>query len=178
MNKWLWILLLAFFAVILLACKTERSESTPFESVAPVAQQIATNIQTAQEKLAAGQVSEGAGLLLDSVLLARPRASWPAGFEEQLETAQEQFQASEFKDAVGSTTKALELFKASVSATEELGKPEAEEAENAQPKETPAGVAGAVQKNLASAAEKFKAGDADGGIILILEALTVFAPKN
>jgi hypothetical protein len=178
MNKCLWVLLLAFFVVILLACKTENSEPTPFESVAPVAQQIATNILTAQEKLAAGQVSEGAGLLLDAVLLAGPGASWPVGFEEKLETAREQFQASEFKDAVGSITEALELFKASAGAAEELGKPDAEETENAQPEETPAGVAGAVQKNLATAVEKFKAGDADGGIILILEALTVFAPKN
>lgn len=177
MKKW-WLIPILILFVILIACKAKKSGETAEEVIDSIAQQIATNIQSAQEELASGNVSEGAGLLLDAVLLTRSSERWPEGFEEKLADAKKQFQGSNLKDGVGSITEALELFKANTELLEELDKQKPKQTGEAQTEEAPARIAEFIKNNLNSALEKFKEGDADRGVILILEALTIFAPKN
>jgi hypothetical protein len=172
MKKWLWIpiLVILFF---LLCCQgqdkdepTEIAEESGDEGVAAVAQTIATNLDLAVENLEKGQVGEGAGLLLDSVLLVKPHDHWPEGFGDNISSAKDNFTKGNFVDAVGYVTGALDLIKQPEKTAQSTGGGEI------------APLAAVMKGKIAEAKEEFIKGNADGGVVSILEALQLFAPRT
>ncbi len=172
MKKWLWIPILVILFFLLCCRGKDKAEQTEMagksggEEIAAVAQTIANNLDLAVESLEKGQIGEGAGLLLDSILLVKPHDQWPEGFVDSVSSAKDNFTTGNFSDAVGDVNNALDLIK------------QREEVE--QPKESGeiAPLAAVMKEKIAEAKEGFKQGDADGGVISILEALQLFAPQT
>jgi hypothetical protein len=112
------------------------------------------------------QVGAGAGLLLDSVLLVKLHDQWPEGFQGIISTAKEHFAAGNFPDAVGYVSKALGLIK----------QPEDKEQSTESGEIAP--VAVIMKGKIKEAKEEFKKGNVNQGVISILEALQLFAPRT
>jgi hypothetical protein len=172
MKKWVWLPILVLLLFLFCCQKQEEAEQTEVktvsekEGVTPIAQTIRNKLDFAVDNLEKGQVSEGAELLLDSVLLVKPLDSWPEGFAEGLSSAKEGFAAGNYSEAVGLVTNALNLIKQ----PEEIEKP-AESGEIAP-------VAGILKRKIEEAREAFQKGNTDQGVISILEALQLFAPRT
>ncbi len=184
MKKWLIIPILILLFIIF-ACKKSREQAEMRaaktdqqlqEQIAPIAQEVASNLDSAIKAFQAGNAADGATKLLETVLLIRPRESWPEGFESAVSQAKEKFQAGQFSAGVGLVSDALALIREPAEAEEEKGEAVGEEVEP-QEKE-PAPVAEAVRNKILAAGEEFKEGNGDTGIILLLEALELLAPKK
>jgi hypothetical protein len=172
MKKWLWvpILVILFF---LFCCKNQDKAGqekvvteSGSEGIASIAQKVESNLDLAVENLAQGQVGGGANLLLDSVLLVKPHDQWPVGFADNVSTAKEHFASGNFPDAVGCVSKALDLIK-----PPEDTEPSAESGEMAS-------IAALMRGKISEAKVEFEKGNADKGVISILEALQLLAPKT
>lgn len=172
MKKWLWIPILVILLFMFCCQKQDKAEQTGVatesggEKVAAIAQTIENNLDLAVENLEKGQVGDGAGLLLDSVLLVKPHGQWPEGFADNISTAKEHFAAGNFLDAVGSVSEALDL----------ITQPEDNEQSTESGEITP--IAAIMKGKITEAKEEFKKGNADQGVISILEALQLFAPRT
>jgi hypothetical protein len=172
MKKWLLIPILVILFFLLCCQSQEKAEETEVveESgsgrIAAIAQTIANNLDLAVENLEKGQIGEGAGLLLDSVLLAKPNDMWPEGFSDNISTAKENFVTGNFSDAVGNVTKALNLIK------------QPEDAEQSAESGEMAPLAEIMKGKIEESKEQFKKGNPDGGVISILEALQLFALRT
>ena len=172
MKKWLWVPILVILIFLFCCKKQDRAEQivdeteSGGEGITPIAQTIGNNLDMAIENLEKGQLSEGADILLDSVLLVKPLDQWPEGFVGNVSSAKEHFTRGNFSDAVGYVSEALNLIK----------KP----ADSEQSKEGGeiAPVAAAMKEKIAEAKEEFNEGNGDQGVISILEALQLFAPKK
>jgi hypothetical protein len=183
MKKWLIISILILLFVIL-ACK-KRGEQVEMRAVktgmplqeqkAPIAQEVANNLDFAIKEFHAGNAADGAAKLLDTVFLVKPRESWPEGFETALSQAKEKFQAGEFSAGVGLVSDALVLIRQPVEAEEEKGEAAGEDIEPQEKEPSP--VAEAVRNKILAAGEEFKEGNGDKGVILLLEALELLGPK-
>ena len=172
MKKWLWIpiLVILFF---LYCCQgqekvehADTSTESGGETITEVARSIGRNLDSSVESLERGQVAEGVGLLLDSVLLVKPRDQWPEGFAENIASAKEHFTAGSYSHAVGDVTKALDLIK------------QTEDTELSPEGGEIAPVAAVIKEKITEAKEEFTKGNVDRGVITILEALQLFAPKS
>ena len=172
MKKWLWAPILVILIFLFCCQKQEKAEQTDLGTesevmgIAVIAQTIGNNLDLAVASLEKGQLGEGTGLLLDSVLLVKPQDSWPEGFVKYVSSAKEQFAAGIFADAVGNVTEALHLVKQS----SDIEQPT--ESENIAP------LAEIVKWKISEAKEAFQKGNGDLGVISILEALQLFAPKS
>ncbi len=172
MKKWLWIPILVILFFLYCCQKQEKVDQSDMasgsegEKTAAIALTIGNNLDLAEENLVKGQVSEGAGLLLDSVLLAKPREQWPKGFVANVSSAKEQFAAGNVSGAVENVTMALDL----VGLPEEIGL----STENGEV----APLAAVMKGKIEEAREEFKKGNVDRGVISILQALQLFAPKT
>lgn len=172
MKKWLWIPILVILLFMFCCQKQDKAKQTGVatesggEEVAAIAQTIENNLDLAVENLEKGQVGDGAGLLLDSVLLVKPHGQWPEGFADNISTAKEHFAAGNFLDAVGSVSEALDL----------ITQPEDNEQSTESGEITP--IAAIMKGKITEAKEEFKKGNADQGVISILEALQLFAPRT
>ena len=172
MKKWLWIPILVILFFLLCCQNQEKAEETEIVKqsagggVAAIAQTIANKLDLAVENLEKGQVSEGAVLLLDSVLLAKPRDQWPEGFTDNILSAKENFKTGNLSDAVGDVTDSLDL----IQQPEETEQP-AEGGEIAP-------IAAVMKGKITEAKEEFKKGNVDGGVASILEALQLFSPRT
>jgi hypothetical protein len=183
MKKWL-IIPIIILLLIIFACKKQseqaglRAEKTDKQlqaQNAPIAQEVATNLDTAIKAFQAGNTAGGAAKLLDTVLLVKPRESWPEGFASAISQAKEKFQAGQFSEGVGFVSDALALIRPPVEAEEEKGELAGEDI---KPRERePAPVAEAVRNKILAAGEEFKEGNGDEGVILLLEALELLGPK-
>ena len=172
MKKWLWVPILVILIFLFCCKKQDRAEQivdeteSGGEGITPIAQTIGNNLDMAIENLEKGQLSEGADILLDSVLLVKPLDQWPEGFVGNVSSAKEHFTRGNFSDAVGYVSEALNLIK----------KP----ADSEQSKEGGeiAPVAAAMKGKIAEAKEEFNKGNGDQGVISILEALQLFGPRT
>ena len=183
MKKWLIIPILILLFIIF-ACKkpgeqaemrAAKTDKQIQEKIAPIAQEVANNLDSALKAFQAGNAAEGAARLLDAVLLVKPRETWPEGFENAISQAKEKFQAGQFSAGVGLVSDALALIKPPVQAEEEK---EEVAGEDIEPQERePAPVAEAVRNKILAAGEEFKEGNGDEGVILLLEALELLGPK-
>ena len=184
MKKWLIIpILILLFIIFACEKQVEQAEmraAKPDEQrqaqIAPIAQQVANNLDSALKSFQAGNAADGAAKLLDTVLLVNPRESWPEGFENAISTAREKFQAGQFSAGVGFVSDALALIRPPAEAEEEKGEAVGEEVEPQERK--PAPVAEAVRNKILAAGEEFKEGNGDEGVILLLEALELLGPKK
>lgn len=172
MKKWLWVPILVILFFLYCCQQQEKAEQAGVETesggeaVAAIAQTIQNNLDSAVESLEQGQIAKGAGLLLDSVLLVRPQDQWPEGFADNIASAKEHFTAGSYPDAVGDVTKALDLIK------------QTEDTELSSEGGEIAPVAAVIKGKIAEAKKAFTQGNADLGVITILEALQLFAPRN
>lgn len=180
MKKWLWIPILIVL-IILLSCQkkqepvsVEKPEDT--EKIYPVAQEVDNKISSAVTNLAEGKVAEGAQLLLDAVLLTKPSEHMPEGFEEKILMAKDQFQSGDMGNALESISDALQLIK--LPAELEAEKKEPKEAEQVPESEEVPPIAELIRDKILAAREQFKEGKADKGVVLILESLLLFGPRQ
>lgn len=171
MKKWLWVPILVILLFLFCCQKQDRAEQTVVETesggegIAAIAQTVETNLDMAIENLEKGQLSEGTGILLDSVLLVKPLDQWPEGFVDNVSTAKEHFAGGNFPDAVGYVSKALNLIKQPVDTDRSTESSEI------------APVAAIMKGKIAKAKEEFNKGNVDQGVFTILEALQLFAPR-
>lgn len=172
MKKWLWIPILVILLFLFCCQKQDKAEQIGVatesggEGIAAIAQTIENNLDLAVENLEKGQVGAGAGLLLDSVLLVKPHDQWPEGFSGHISSAKEHFTAGNFPDAVGSVSEALDL----------ITQPDDTEQSTESGEITP--VAAIMKGKITEAKEEFKKGNANQGVISILETLQLFAPRT
>jgi hypothetical protein len=187
MKKWIWISIFILL-IFLLFCQKQTKEEPAnpekpqnVEKIAPIAQEIDKKASLAISNLAEGKVDEGASLLLDAVLLSRPSGSWPGHFENSILKAKEQFKEGNIQKGVVFISDALQLMKPSIDMPKEKTEEEFKDAEKMQKRDEPsqtAPIAKLIRDKISAAREEFKDGNADKGIILILEALQLFSPRS
>jgi len=180
MKKLVWIPILILLIVIFLACQKQNNEQleslekTQDEEVFPVAQEVEKKLLSAMDQLANGRVAEGAGLLLDVVLLTKPGEYMPEEFENRILSAKSQFLSGNYKNAVELVSESLLLIKPAQDTPGDKENPA--NAEQAPKKEKAFPVAEKIKNYILSAMDKFKEGNVKQGVILILEALLLFSP--
>jgi len=182
MKNWIWIAVL-ILVIILFSCQkkqepAEVEKSQEEEKIFPVAQEVENKISSAVANLEEGKVVEGAQLLLDAVLLTKPGEYMPEGFEGKILMAKDQFQSGNMGDALESISDALQLIKPPSDTTGQEDTEEPKEAEQVQKREVVAPVAELVRNKILAASEQFKEGNANQGVILILESLLFLGPRT
>ena len=187
MKKWILIAILILMIILLSCQKQKEGEQTVFEKAKgkeesyPIAGKIKTNLLTALDQLEKGNIDKGAELLLDAVLLTRPSENMPVGFENKILAVKVQFQQRNYAEAVELISEALLIFKTSADLPGEKDKEERTDIEQIQKKEEPsqiAPIAELMRSKILSAIDEFKKGNADKGVIFILESLQLFGPKT
>jgi len=186
MKKWILIAILILI-IILLSCQKQKVEKPTVlekakgkEEPYPIAEKIGSNLLTALDQLEKGNIDKGAELLLDAVLLTRPSENMPQGFENKILASKDKFQQRNYADAVGLISEALLIFKTSADLPGEKDKEEKTDIEQAQKNDESsqiAPIAELMRSKILSAIDEFKKGNADKGVIFILESLQLFGPK-
>ena len=187
MKKWMLIAILILI-IILLSCQKQNTEEPAVlekangkEDSYPIAAEIGINLLTALNKLEKGNIDKGAELLLDAVLLTRPSENMPEGFENKILAVKVQFQQRNYDEAVELISGALLIFKTSADLPGEKDKEEGTDIEQTQKKKEPfqiAPIAELMRSKILSAMNEFKKGNADKGVIFILESFQLFGPKT
>ena len=187
MKKWILIAILILIIILLSCQKQKEGEQTVLEKAKgkeesyPIAEKIRTNLLTALDQLEKGNIDKGAELLLDAVLLTRPSENMPAGFENKILAAKVQSQQKNYAEAVELISEALLIFKTSADLPGEKDEEERTDIEQAQKKEEAhqiAPIAELMRSKILSAMDEFKKGNADKGVIFILESLQLFGSKT
>jgi hypothetical protein len=187
MKKWMLIAILILIIVLLSCQKQKETEQTVLEKAKgkeesyPIAEKINTNLLAALGQLEIGNVDKGTEMLLDAVLLTRPSENMPQGFENKILAAKARFQQRNHAEAVELISEALMIFKTSVDLPSEKDKKERTDIEQTQEKEEPpqiAPISEIMRSKILAAIDEFKKGNADKGVILILESLQLFGPKT
>lgn len=184
MKKWMLIPLLILIVFLLLTCQKQKSEEQAApdqpreEKIAPIAQEIENKMSMAMDNLAQGKIGEGSDLLLDVILLVKPRAQMPDDFEDKILTAKDRFQSGNIAEGSELASEALLLLKTTTEVATETDEEKPAELEPEPETEEPYPIAEKVRANILSAKEEFKKDEADNGILLILESLSLFAPHK
>jgi len=183
MKKWMLITIL-ILSIVLLSCQKQAKEgSTGLENAQerdesnPIAEIIRNNLLTAIDQLEKGNVEKGAELILDAIILAKPSGDMPEGFESKILSAKDKFQHKNYAEGVDFISEALLIFKASANLPGEKDKEERTDIEQKQKKDEPSTIAETIRRNILSAIDEFEKGNADKGVILLLEALQLFSPR-
>jgi len=187
MKKWILIAILILI-IILLSCQKQKIEEPTVSEKAkgkeksyPIAEEIGNNLFSALDQLDKGNIDKGTKLLLDAVLLTRPSENMPEGFENKILAAKDRFQQRNYAEAVEFISEALLIFRTSADLPAEKDKEEKTDIEQTQKKEEPfqiAPIAELMRSKILAAIDEFKIGNADKGVILILESLQLFSPKT
>lgn len=184
MKKWMLIPLMILIVLLLITCQKQKSEKQGVldqpqeEKIARIAQEIENKVSMAMENLAQNKIGEGSNLLLDVILLAKPRAQMPDDLEDKILAAKEQFQSGNISEGADLASEALLIFKTAKEIATETDEEKPAELEQEPETEEPFPIAEKVRASILSAKEEFKKGEADNGIILILESLSLFAPHK
>jgi len=187
MKKWIWISIFILLIFLLFCQKQTREERASLEKpqdtekIASIAQEVETKTSLAISNFAEGKVDEGANLLLDAILLTRPSGSWPDNFENSILTAKKQFQEGNIQKGVGLISDALQLIKPATDMPKEKTEEEPKDVEQIQTKDEPsqiAPIAKLIRDKISAARGEFKDGNADKGVILILESLLLISPRS
>jgi radical SAM superfamily enzyme YgiQ (UPF0313 family) len=186
MKEWMLIPILILL-IILLSCQKQNKEELSSlekpqeqekEEIFPVAQEVEKKLVGAIENLQKGKVADGAGLLLEATLMVKPGEYWPDEFENTILLAKEQFQNGNLKKGIDLSSEALLLINPLADMPDEEVKEEPMEAEQAQKKDEPSPVAEIFRDKILLAKEEFKKGNAENGVILILEAFQLLSPRS
>lgn len=182
MKKWIWIPVLILLIIIFSCQKKNKgelasSEKVPEkEEVSPVAKEVDNKILSAINNFEKGRASEGANVLLEAVLLTKPSEYMPEDFESTILAAREQFKDGNIPKGLELISEALLLIKTDAGITAEKAKEELKDEEQVKRKDEPGPVAELVRNKILAAREEFKKGNAEKGVILILESLLLFGP--
>jgi hypothetical protein len=144
----------------------------------PVAQEVENKILSAIDNFENGKASEGADSLLDAILLTKPSEYMPEGFENLILSVKDQYQHGNCGKAGELISEALQLIKSGSDAVDKKDKKEQKSVEHIQRKEKPSPVAELVRNKILAAGEEFKKGNADKGVILLLESLQYLGPRT
>lgn len=185
MKKWVVFSVLAFLLILFTSCQKQSNEKVsepekPVQSgkITPVAQSLEDMIDTAVVSLQKGEVTKGVELLLDGILLIKPRENWPNGFVNNIFLAKEHVQSGNLPLFTEDISEALSLLQPPEDKSDEGAKETSIETEQEQKETEPAPVAQIFASMISSAREEFKKGNADSGVIKILEALQLIAPRR
>lgn len=187
MKKWMWISIFILIISLLFCQKQTREEQASLEKpqdaekMSSIAQEVENKTSSAISSLAEGKVDEGANLLLDAILLTKPSGSWPGNFENSILAAKEQFQEGKIQKGVELISDALQVMKSTTDMPKEKVNQDPKDAEKVQKKDESARIAPIAEimrDKILAAREQFKEGNADKGVILILEALQLFSPRS
>ena len=184
MKKWIWIAILVLL-VILFSCQKQNKEEQASlekaqkkEEIYPVAQEVENKILSAIGNFEKGKASEGADSLLDAILLTKPSEYMPEGLENKILLAKKQFQHGNYSKAGELISEALLLTRSGPDLADKKEKKDLESVEHTQRKEKPSPVAELVRNKILAAREEFKKGNADKGVVLLLESLQLLGPKT
>jgi hypothetical protein len=180
------ICILVFVAIIIMvSCQgKDKDVSGALENtqqkdeVSAVAEKINANILSAMDELKNGKVAEGAELLLEAVLLTKPEEYMVEGFEKKISSARHQFQDRNITEGVELVSEALRMIESGEKALEREEKKELEKVEHLQKKDAPVPVAEIVKNKILAAHQEFQDGNADKGVVLLLESIRLFGPHK
>ena len=184
MKKWIWIPIIILL-IILLSCQKQNKQEPEAsekaqkeENIAPVGETVRENLLTAMEELKAGKAGQGAQLLLETVLLVKPKENFPKGFENKIFRAKEQFQSGGFNKGAEFISEALDIFKSATASPQGNAVEKSSGLEQVQSDEVAFPITEKIRNNILRAMELFREGNADKGIVLILESLLLFSPRE
>ena len=170
--------------IIMISCQGQNKdesgtlENTQEEQPYAVAEKINSNILSAMDELKNGNVIEGADLLLEVVLLTKPKEYMPEGFENKISLARDQFQEGNLSEGIKLASEALLIIESSGDTIEGKGKEELKQVEQIQEKDNTPPIAEIVSHKILAAHQQFQSGNADKGVILLLESLQLFGPQK
>lgn len=178
--------ILFFVAIIIMvSCQgqnkdvSEALENTQQEEeVYAVAARINANVLSAMDELENGKVAEGAELLLEAVLLTKPEEYMVEGFEKKISSARHQFQDRNITEGVKLVSEALRMIESGEESLERKEKEKLEKVEQIQKMDEPPSVAEIVKNKILAAQQKFQKGNADKGVVLLLESIRLFGPHK
>lgn len=160
MNKWIVLLALGILTLPLWMQARELQE------VPALAQQILDMTQRAIQNFKDDNVSEGATLLCDVVLMTRPRESWPEGFSGAMDSARNSFRNADFPEGVSHIKKAIKIHNSDYAET------------SGETDGSMAAIGRLILKKIEAAIENFKEGDTDSAVLSILESLALLSPDR
>lgn len=171
--------------IIMISCQQQNKDvsgtlgdSQQKGEVYAVAERINANIFSAMDELKNGKVAESAELLLEAVLLTKPEEYMVEGFEKKISSARHQFQDRNITDGVELVSDALRMIESGEGPLEREGKEELERVERIQKKNAPPPVAEIVKNKILAAQQEFQKGNADKGVVLLLESIQLFSPHK
>ena len=177
MRKGIWILVF-IVSIIMISCQEQNKDASGIlkdtqeqEEPYAVAEKINSNILSAMDELKNGKIAEGADLLLEAVLLTKPREYMPEGFENVISSARDQFQEGNVSKGVELVSDALQMIQPSREEKEEL-----KDMEQIEKKVEPPPIAEIVSQKVSAAHQEFQKGNADKGVVLLLESIRLFGP--
>jgi hypothetical protein len=153
-------------------------ENTQEEQPYAIAEKMNNNILSAVDKLENGNVIEGADLLLEAVLLTKPKEYMPEGFENKISLARDQFHDGNLSEGIKLVSEALLIIKSSGGTLEGKGKEELKQVVQTQEKDNTPPIAEIVSHKILAAHQQFKSGNTDKGVVLLLESLQLCGPQK
>lgn len=184
MKKENWILVFIVI-IIMISCQGQNKDvsgaledTQQKEEVYAVAERINANILSAMDELKKGNVTEGADLLLEAVLLTKPEEYMVEGFEKKISSAKHQFQNRNIREGVKLVSEALLMIESGEEALEGKEKEELEKVEQIQQKDELSPIAEIVSSKILAAHQEFQKGNADKGVVLLLQSLQLFGPHK
>ena len=182
MKKGIWILV-CIVIIIMASCQGQNKDvsgaledSQQKEEAYAVAERINSNILSAMDELKKGKVNEGADLLFEAVLLTRPEEYMVVGFEKKISSARHQFQDRNIREGVKLVSEALLMIESGEEALEGKEREELEKVEQIQQKDELPPIAEIVSSKILAAHQEFQKGNADKGVVLLLESIQLFGP--
>lgn len=182
MKKGIWISIFMGIIIMVSCQQQNRDVSGALENtqqkdeVYAVAERINANIFSAMDELKNGNVAESAELLLEAVLLTKPEEYMVEGFEKKISSARHQFQDRNITEGVELVSEALRMIESGEEPLERKEKEELEKVERIQKKDEPPPLAEIVKNKILAAHQEFQKGNADKGVVLLLESIQLFGP--
>jgi hypothetical protein len=171
--------------IIMVSCQSQNKDvsgalenTQQKEEVFAVAERINANILSAMDELKNGKVAEGAELLLEAVLLTKPEEFMVEGFEEKISSARHQFQDRNITKGVELVSEALRMIESGDEDLERMEKVELEKVEQIQKEDELPPLAEIVKNKILAAHQEFQKGNADKGVVLLLESIRLFGPQK
>jgi hypothetical protein len=184
MKKGSWILVFMVF-IIMVSCQSQNKDvsgaledTQQREKVYAVAKKINANILSAMDELKKGNVNEGADLLLEAVLLTKPKEFMAEGLEKKISSARHQFQNRNMKEGVELVSEALLMIESGEEALKGKDNKELEKVEQIQQKDELPQLAEIVSNKILAAHQEFQKGNAERGVVLLLESIRLFGPHK
>ena len=125
-----------------------------------------------------GNVIDGADLLLEVVLLTKPKEYMPEGFENKISLARDKFHDRNLNEGIKLVSEALLMIESSGNTLEGKGKEELKQVAQIQEKDNIPPIAEIVNHKILAAHQQFQSGNADKGVVLLLESLQLFGPQK